>query len=385
MTTIVKAHNAADFLALVPYLVGFHPRNSVVLVAFSGTRTRSAMRFDLPQTDAALACKRIATTLIGMLCKLPDVDAVVPVAYTDEPFESPGGMPNARFIHAIVHGAERAGFRVRDALCVAADAWGGYLDPDGPGHPLDEIRASDIGQRIPGDLGGILGAVADGAVLPDVDLGTRERVARLLVGYRKAAKGTLADGVELGVLGAAFETGVFGVGGRPPVFAMPALIEIALALDPFQIQDRDAAFLLWFLERPVGRDALMLQFAFGPAAGFRVLFGEAEFRHGDDRSARHSAALLSGEGPRPDPERIALGIEVLKAAVARAPKSASAAPLSALAWLNWALGRGSVAGIFVDRALKADPGYGMAQLIAVMVQSGRLPEWAFSGSLPPAA
>ena len=375
MTALVKANSASDFLALVPYLLGFHPQDSIVLVAFSGTRTRSAMRFDLPQTDAALASKRIATTLIGMLCKLPDVDAVVPIAYTAERFQAVGGIPHRPFMDALVHHAQRAGFRVRDALCVAGDGWGGYLDPDCPagGHPLEDIHTSDISGRIPEDGRGALGAVTDPAVLPDVDLATRERVARLLVRFHAAT--LVSDGVDLGTLGAAFDAP-----GPLPDFSAPRLIELALALDPAEIDDRDAAFLLWFLQRPVGRDAMMLQFAFGPAAGFRVLFGEAEFREGNDRGARESAALMSGEGPRPDTERITRGIEVLKAIVARAPKSACAAPLTALAWLNWALGRGSVAGIFADRALTIDPDYPMAQLVAIIVESGRLPEWAFQAA-----
>jgi hypothetical protein len=372
MTAIVKAQNAADFLALVPYLVGFHPHDSIVLVAFSGNRTRGAMRFDLPKTDAALACKRIATTMIGMLCKLPEVDALVPVVFTDDRFVPP--VPHRPFIEAIIHRAGLAGFFVRDALCLASDGWGSYLDDDCPpaGHPLDEINASGIGERLPGHARRALGMVTDGAVIPEVDFGTRERIARLLLRYRDAAHD--ADSVELGPLGAAFDTD-----GPLPVFPLPRLIELALDLDPSRIEDRDAAFLLWFLQRPVGRDAMMLQLAFGPAAGFRVLFGEAAFIDGDDSIVRESAALLSGDGPRPDPRRITAGITVLTAVTALAPKSARPAPLCVLAWLHWALGRGSVAGILVEKALTIDPDYGFARLLLTMLDAGRLPEWAFEG------
>ncbi|HUG50284.1 MAG TPA: DUF4192 family protein, partial [Terrimesophilobacter sp.] len=319
-----------------------------------------------------LACKRIATTMIGMLCKLPEVDALVPVVFTDDPFADP--IPYRPFMEVLIHRAELAGFLVRDALCVASDGWGDYLDEDTPptGHPLDEISASDIGERIPGHARGSLGAVTDGAVIPEVDLGTRERVARLVLRYRDAAYG--ADSVELGLLGSAFDTE-----GPLRVFPLPRLIELALGLDPSRIEDRDAAFLLWFLQRPVGRDAMMLQFAFGPAAGFRVLFGEAAFIDGDDSIVRESAALLSGNGPRPDPRRITAGITVLTAVTARAPKSARPAPLCVLAWLHWALGRGSVAGILVEQALTIDPNYGFATLLLTMLDAGRLPDWAFEG------
>ena len=69
----------------------------------------------------------------------------------------------------------------------------------------------------------------------------------------------------------------------------------------------------------------------------------------------------------------------LNATTARAPKSARPAPLCVLAWLHWALGRGSVAGILVEQALTIDPDYGFATLLLTMLDAGRLPDWAFEG------
>jgi uncharacterized protein DUF4192 len=48
-----------------------------------------------------------------------------------------------------------------------------------------------------------------------------------------------------------------------------------------------------------------------------------------------------------------------------------------LAWLNWALGLGSAAGVLVRRALSIDPEYGMAMLLYQLFTSNHLPEWAF--------
>ncbi|KFF60902.1 hypothetical protein JF66_01240 [Cryobacterium sp. MLB-32] len=131
--TIVKTRKASDFLALVPQLVGFLPEQSLVLVAFRGNRTCGALRFNLPDTDAPLKVhKRIATTLVGTLCKIPGVDAVVPVVYTGDCFAAVGGMPQEDFLGCLMKRAEMSGFLVRDALCVAADAWGSYCDPNCP-------------------------------------------------------------------------------------------------------------------------------------------------------------------------------------------------------------------------------------------------------------
>ena len=86
MTVILKAHGPADLLAMAPPMVGFLPRNSVVLVAFRGKRTCGAMRFDLPPSDDPVVRKRVVTTVVGMFCKLPEVDAAVVIVYTDDEF-----------------------------------------------------------------------------------------------------------------------------------------------------------------------------------------------------------------------------------------------------------------------------------------------------------
>ena len=379
MTAIVKAHNAADFLALVPYLLGFHPRDSVVLVAFCGNRTRGAMRFDLPKTDAALACKRIATTMIGMLCKLPEVDALVPVVFTDDRFVAP--VPYRPFIEVLIRRAELAGFLVRDALCVASDGWGSYLDDDCPpaGHPLDEISASDVGERVPSDareaLGalGALGDVTHGAVIPEADSGARDRVAGLLRHFEELIQARADEAMRLDESDAILDS------SHAPSVTVPALIESALALEPPHLGDRGVAVFLWLLQLPTIRDAVVLQFAFGEAMGAKALRGNEDFVRGDDRGARESAALLLGDGPRPDLRRITAGITVLTAVTALAPKSARPAPLCVLAWLHWALGRGSVAGLLVEQALTIDPEYGFATLLLAMLDAGRLPDWAFEG------
>ncbi len=127
--TIVKTREAYDFLALVPQLVGFQPERSMVLVAFRGNRTCGAMRFNLPAAGASrTVLRRIASTLVGTLCRIPGVDAVVPVVYTEETFASVAGLPAERFAETVCARAELSGFLVRDALCVAPDV--GYLACD---------------------------------------------------------------------------------------------------------------------------------------------------------------------------------------------------------------------------------------------------------------
>ena len=49
MTTLTSPH---DLLAAIPFLIGYHPQNSLVLVSLKSDAVGMAMRVDLP-TDIA--------------------------------------------------------------------------------------------------------------------------------------------------------------------------------------------------------------------------------------------------------------------------------------------------------------------------------------------
>jgi len=389
--TIVKTRQAFDFLALVPQLVGFHPEQSMVLVAFRGNRTCGALRFNLPEPDAAeKVLRRIATTLIGTLCKIPGVDSVVPVAYTGESFSDAGGIPQERFVGCVVKRAEMSGFLVRDALCVGADGWGSYLDPHCPvsGRPLGDITTSRVYASVPSSARESLGTLASGTELPRVSPARRERVARE---YRRYTGLHAAPGAPEELLPVVGE-----------VLDSVEIAEEALAWDTAAPHTGDVARLLFVLQGAGNRDQVMLQFAFGREVGedaravnkyywaLQAVTGrdlddlvEEQERRGISPEAAAIGDLMLGlTDQRPDPERIKRGIALLRVVVASAPRSARPAPLCMLAWLSWALGRGSVAAIFIDQALSISPDYGMAVLLRGLLSSGLLPDWVY---LVPAA
>lgn len=385
--TIVKTSKPSDFLALVPELVGFQPENSVALVAFRGNRTCGALRFNLPEPGAPEPVrKRIATTMIGMLCKIPGVDAVVPVVYTDDCFAESAGIPHRAFISTLQKRCGLSGFLVRDAFCVGADGWGSFLDPECPvgGHPLDEIATRPAGTGESGSERPALGSLASWADLPTVDLATKERLARLLRRYQRLASdpGTVPELIDL----------------VDYVLDPVSIAETALTWVPASLEPAEAALLLFLVQGPATRDQMMLQFAFGEEAGIEAFEVNAYYaalqrdsgglsmdevvRQEMERQPTHpqwSSNLMMGwTTTRPDPARIEAAIAVLKVAVAMAPRSARPAPLCMLAWLSWALGRGSVAGIFIDQALRIDPRYSMALLLDTVLGTGHLPDWAYA-------
>jgi hypothetical protein len=381
MQTIVKASDRADFLALVPQLVGFVPVNSLVLVAFRGKRTCGALRVGLPASRAAAAHKRIANTLFGMLCKIPGADAVVPVVYTNDVFDTGGTPPWSALVETLAKRATLSGFSVKDALCVALDGWGTYLDSgQGGGHPLEEIGSSNVLEQVPVAERSRLVPPESLARLPECGFVERERVGMALRRLERFQQDGPQEDQDTVVV-------------DPVDLVERSLTWAVEALDPIR-----AAVLLLVVASPASRDQMTLQYAFGRAVGeraFAVNMRYAGLQHATGLSMDEIVAtdLASGRGTsessmigdlmmghssdRPNPERVERAITIVKTCVSLAPRHARPAPLCMLAWLSWSLGRGSTAGLFVDEALAIDPRYSMARLLMTMFGTGVLPEWAF--------
>jgi hypothetical protein len=384
MPTVVKAKEPQDFLALVPQLAGFQPRNSVVLVAFRGKRTCGAMRFDLPNSRSPKLHKALALTIVGMLCKIPGVDALVPVVFTDE-LIGDGPVAQLGFARALIRRARLSGFQVRDALCQAADGWASYLDPDLSVRPLREVAQSPVNDLIDAELPD----AAHGARLPDADFVVKEHVGRALRDLTRRMERFDAD-VETyrDDPDADFEDSQSDLEDRAAVLDDlhsglddPMLMfEAALHAGPEALDPAACARLLFCVQHPPTRDAVMLQFAWGQELGDAVLDSNLRYAadHTVDEVIKDASRRLLGDAPRPNPERIDEAIHLLKWLVAVAPRPARPAPLVMLAWLNWALGRGTSASLLIRRALEVDADYGMATLLHQLFASGHLPEWAFA-------
>lgn len=352
MTITVKASSPADFLALVPHLVGFDPLNSVVLIAFRGTGTCGVLRLDLP--SAPVVHKRLATHAVGILCKIPDVDAVGVIICTNELFGAGSAPPHVEFATTMLARLRQSGIPIRGAFCRAGDGWGSYFDPAGPvgGHSLGDIERSEIAVGLPDTL-------FDLADPPDAPIAARRRVARQLSRYRDLAQG----GVSHPDFAALDDVALF--------------VERALEWNEHAFSE-SAALLLFLLQSPPSRDATMLQWATS------ITLGDDLWEHRDDPGGADagwdetSGNLMLGIGPRPDPERVLRAISLLLRLVSVSGKRARPAILCMLAWLNWALGRGTIGGRHANAALAIAPDYGMALLLKAMLDNGMQPEWAFA-------
>lgn len=385
MHTIVKASDRADFLALVPQLVGFSPEDSLVLVAFRGKRTCGALRVGLPACDAASVHKRMANTLFGMLCKIPGADAVVPVVYTSESAEESQAPPRSALVETVTRRAALSGFAVKDALFVARDGWGTYLDPgEAVAHPLHEIASSNVLGQVPVSERSSLMRPEALARLPESGLAERERVG---VALRRLERRQQAEPQE---------------DDEDLVLVHPLdLAECSLTSPVDTLGPELIAALLLVVTSPANRDAMTLQYAFGRAVGEKAFavnlaFAAAQRATGLSMDELVAAQIAAGRGrsdsdlvgdlmmghsrQRPSVDRVESAIALLKKCTSLAPQRCRPAPLCMLAWLSWSLGRGSAAGLFLDAALSIDPGYGMARVLTAMFGTGLLPEWAFHAS-----
>ena len=372
MTVILKANGPADLLAMAPPMVGFLPRNSVVLVAFRGKRTCGAMRFDLPASGDRVVHKRIVTTIVGMFCKLPAVDAAVVIVYTDDEFGGGDAIPQADFADVIGRRLQLSGFEVRESICQAADGWASYFDSEVPvgGHPLAQIAESTVARAIADQRGLFPTPATMTDRVPRAEKSQRSRMSKRLAAYQNLVTGLdKQDGNS--------PPGVFTVLGDIPIFAEGALAWDAAALDA------EGALLVFALQGPPIRDLVMLQWAFGLEAGDRLW--ERDPREGpfDGPDDADLANLMIGIGPRPDPHRIEGALALMLELTSRTEDVNRPPLLCMLAWLNWALGHGTQAGLHLDEALAIAPTYSMAKLLESMMCTGVMPEWAFERAAPP--
>ncbi|WP_314506993.1 DUF4192 family protein [uncultured Microbacterium sp.] len=391
MTTIVKAANAAQFLSIVPKMLGYQPSRSLVLIPFSGSRSIGAMRFDLPAGGDLDEIDRLAATFIGMVCRLPEADAVAAVAYTDEGFDG-AGMPHRELIDALEIRADACGVRVTDALCVAADAWGSRFDPSCPdgGRPLTELTDEPQGaEHLPVSAGD----QSAGADLPRVDLAEKERLAQALAALQHAVQLLCGPDSSDATRRVAKRSPVSEEDDRqhspstrridPQALAavcmlddLPTLFEAALGWDAGALAPFDAAALTWCLDRPALRDIALVQWCGGMSAGDEALDAQLRWESGEEYPA-HLAMQMWGEGERPDPDRLEAALALSRRIAAAAPRASRAGALATCGWLGWALGRSTHAERYALLACEIEPEHGLAEIVRSFVLAGHLPDWAF--------
>jgi Domain of unknown function (DUF4192) len=314
--TRLKVRSTVDLLAIVPYLIGFHPVDSLVVVAMRGGQVVFAARGDLPGWRASAAARGSLADQLAGVVKRQGCQTASVIGY---------GAPErvAAAVPVACAALSRSGVEVLDALRVTAGRYFSLLcaDPEccpPDGTPFD-VNASPLAAEA---------VFAGQVVLPD-----RTALVRQVAPLGGLTRESVRQATERAEDRLA-ELVVAQEGGRPAAAVLragKAAVREALtrgeAGDP--LTDDEVAWLTLLLcDQPV-RD-------------------------------------FAWERTTPDEWQVALWTEVLR----RAEPDLAPAPASLLAFAAWRSGFGSLASVALERALGADPTYPMALLLDDMLRRG---------------
>lgn len=398
MPTTIRTDDVREILALIPFQLGFRPAESAVLVSLRGARSTVGLvaRADL----ADLATDEEARRIVGHLLADGARRALV-VIYTEADLQSPAATTGARSRRAAEERARAAARALTGAATQAFDSFEvwvigerGYYAlgctdleccPPG-GRPVEDLQGTRVCAQMV--LEGVLVAPSRQALvrLPVVTAAQRKSARRAADRWR--ARGAAADpgapvhrwrrdGLAIwrealhGVLLARPEAATVGPGGRA-VPAVPAGTILLGAGAPGVLAPTRTGRLLAALDDVLVRDAVLLSFVEGnERIEDRLVAGDTGPAIGDALATITDPEL----GRRPDPVRSAAARSVLEHAAAHAARGLHAPSLTLLAVLAWWEGDGARAGVLVDRALLAEPGYRLAHLVDQALRSGMPPGW----------
>jgi hypothetical protein len=120
---------------------------------------------------------------------------------------------------------------------------------------------------------------------------------------------------------------------HPELDDVSLFVELALEWTPAEF-DETAALLLFVVQNPVARDAVVLQWATDLWMGDRLW--QSRYGGKDLELDEVVGNLKLGIGARPDPVRLERGISIVERLVSVAGPQHAPAPLFMLTWLRWA-------------------------------------------------
>ena len=326
-SAVVRIGGPGDLLDALPRMLGYVPTGSAVLVALRPPRGRVTltMRVDLPVRRHEVACARL---LAGHAQRAGATSAVL-VIYDDRPSPSATQWRGASLTREVRTALrQRGGLRLTDAVVVRAGRWRSLLCTDAgccpvEGQPLrDDSRPSAAAAAL----------VAEGATA----LPSRAALAASVAG-RPGRPPPSWPGCR-----------------RPPPRSSPPAWSRASRWPTSAPRPSRSSARCW-----TGRPPQRLLSDEGAA---RLLAGLV------DIGARDVVLGWAGEQ---DTERL---LALLLVLAPRAVDPLEAPVLTALAWVAYARGDGTLANIAVERALASDPDYTMARLVASGLESGLHPK-----------
>jgi hypothetical protein len=326
MSTVptLSLRSTADLVATMPYLLGYHPRDALVLVCLRGGRIcLTACQPLLPGGDPP----PVLDALLAGMAKA-DPEAVIVLGYENT-------TPVAGITRAVAEVCAEVGVPVHDRIIVTANGWQSLNSGDGTGSPAGS--ASAVAELVGAGIAPLPSRDAlTAAVQP---AGDEVWVARHIVRY--TARG---DDPDLLNLYCSAWPVVLDTGDDAPTVTAKVAARAVMALASITVRDLVVARLT-----PGTLDATAIP---------------------------GNAGALLRTLPAP-PWQTETGWELIRTCArlqdrlvrlcAMTPDSHAAPPLSVLASWAWWHGDGALARVALDRALHCAPEYRLALLLQRMV------------------
>jgi hypothetical protein len=309
----------AELLQAVPYLLGFHPLRSLVLVGLDAGLLVVTARLDLVDAQAPDV---VASTIQAM--HLGGSTSIVAAVYDDDAAIGAAGadLPWSAVAASVGRDADALGCQAVDVLLVIGDRWWSYVctEPEccpADGNPMPDGPSAFTAAATYAGVVALPNRAALAAVLDPLPDDERDRLGAQLA---MAENATVAAALE-------------GHAQRHGSSIKRALFAAARGADEPcwpGIADADAARFGAALNVVTMRDALWM------AVDDGRLDGRALWRD--------------------------LG--------RRLPSPYDASPLFLFGWAAWRAGDGALAGIAAERAIASDPGYSAADLLLAALARG---------------
>lgn len=316
----LSVRSTADLLAAVPYLLGFHPADSVVVIALRGNRVVFVARGDLPGTEGAPEPGEAADHLAAVVAR-QGVETTTIIGYGVPALVTP-------MLDAVAGALGRVALPVLDAIRVTGDRYWSYVCADAGCCPVEGTRFDASTSQL-----AAAATFAGQVALPDRDA---------LVRQIAPVDGPARDGMREATRRAESRLG--------------RLLDKAPAAD---LLGRRTL-------RRVGRSAVRQALDRHRTGG----------RLTDDEVAWLSLLLVhlpvrddAWQRTGGEDWQVTLWTDVLR----RVEPDLVPAPASLLGFAAWRAGQGALASVAVERALGAQPDYSLALLLAEALQAGIAP------------
>jgi hypothetical protein len=314
---VLSVRGPADLISAVPYLLGFHPRQSLVVVGMARSQVVVTMRTDLDDVAEAAALEHLIASMAR-----GGAEAAVVVIYDDTAGPFRDRRPWQGLVRQFAAATAAADVTLEDALLVSAGRFWSYACGDPRCCPREGIA---LPQHSP------VAAAATFAGL--VALPDRASVAQLL-----EPAGLLERLALQPALDAALETSLR-----------------ALSLGSQAKLNRSATRALFARARAAQANGNTLPGEDDDLAQFAVALRRREVR--DAVWTAIDDGRLSGDA-------------LWRLLAHRLPSPYDAAPLFLLGWDSWRQGNGALARMAADRALDSDPSYSAAGLLHAALTNG---------------